>query len=138
MDFSAPFEALEPGAAFTTRGRTVTAADLAGFPEIAHGPLVIGLACGLVPFDPARVSGMERVSEACFKRAVRAGDTVRVRGRIADLGSAGTDTGLVRFVWTLLNQDERTVCRAHVDVLWRREESLPAAADESDFVAIPL
>jgi acyl dehydratase len=104
----APFEALETGQQFTTRGRTVTEADVVGFAaltgdwhpqhadaawaeqspfgeRIAHGMLVVSLAAGLVPFDPGRVMALRRVSDATFKRPVRFGDTLHVEGRIADL-----------------------------------------------------
>jgi 3-hydroxybutyryl-CoA dehydratase len=162
LDFSAPFEALEPGAAFTTRGRTVTEADVVGFAaltgdwhpqhadaswaaaspfgeRIAHGMLVISFAAGLVPLDPERVVALRRVADATFKRPVRLGDTIRVRGRVAELSRAGEDTGLVGFTWTVVNQDDQTVCRARVDVLWRREsDDVEAAAEADEFVAIPL
>ncbi|HEX5622680.1 MAG TPA: MaoC/PaaZ C-terminal domain-containing protein, partial [Solirubrobacteraceae bacterium] len=89
--WSAPFEALEVGQEFTTRGRTITEADVVGFASltgdwhpqhsdaqwasaspfgerIAHGMLVVSLAAGLVPFDPARVIALRQVSQATFKR----------------------------------------------------------------------
>jgi acyl dehydratase len=161
MDFSAPFESLEPGDAFTTRGRTVTEADVVGFAaltgdwhpqhadatwaagsafgeRIAHGMLVISIAAGLVPFDPERVVALRRVSDATFKRPVRLGDTIRVQGRVADVSDIGADAGLVAFAWSVVNQDERVVCRARVEVLWRREAQAATAADPSDFVALPL
>jgi acyl dehydratase len=160
MDFSAPFESIEAGQAFTTRGRTVTEADVVGFAaltgdwhpqhadatwaagspfgeRIAHGMLVISVAAGLVPLDPERVVALRRVSDATFKRPVRLGDTIRVQGRVADVRPAGEDAGLVAFAWSVLNQDDRVVCRARVEVLWRRAE--PAEAVETpDFVALPL
>ena len=158
----APFEALETGQEFTTRGRTVTEADVVGFASltgdwhpqhadatwaaaspfgerIAHGLLVVSLAAGLVPFDPGRVVALRRVSEATFKRPVRFGDTLRVEGRIADLGHGSDEAGLVTFAWNVVNQDGRVVCRARVDVLWRREAAVEAAELETDgFVPIPL
>ena len=160
----APFEALETGQEFTTRGRTVTEADVVGFAaltgdwhpqhadaqwaasspfgeRIAHGLLVVSLAVGLVPFDPGRVVALRQVSGATFKRPVRFGDTLHVEGRIAELDGATDDAGLVTFAWNIVNQDGRVVCRARVDVLWRRD----GEADESitmpeinDFVPIPL
>jgi 3-hydroxybutyryl-CoA dehydratase len=161
MDFSAPFEALEAGQAFTTRGRTVTEADVVGFAaltgdwhpqhadatwaagsafgeRIAHGMLVISIAAGLVPFDPERVVALRRVSDATFKRPVRLGDTIRVQGRVADVSDVGGEAGLVAFAWNVVNQDQRVVCRARVEVLWRREAQVAQAADPSDFVALPL
>jgi 3-hydroxybutyryl-CoA dehydratase len=159
----APFEALEPGQEFTTRGRTVTEADVVAFASltgdwhpqhsdaewasaspfgerIAHGMLVVSLAAGLVPFDPGRVVALRRVCDATFKRPVRFGDTLRVEGRIAELGAGADDAGLVTFAWNVVNQDGRTVCRARVEVLWKRD--VLAEIDEpernGEFVPIPL
>jgi 3-hydroxybutyryl-CoA dehydratase len=158
MNWSAPFEALEVGQEFTTRGRTVTEADVVAFASltgdwhpqhsdarwaaaspfgerIAHGMLVIALASGLVPFDPDRVVALRRVGDATFKRPVRFGDTLRVDGRIAELSE---DTGLVTFAWNVVNQEDQVVCRARVEVLWQRDAVAEAAADVNDFVPIPL
>ena len=160
----APFEALEPGQEFTTRGRTVTEADVVSFAaltgdwhpqhsdaqwasgsafgeRIAHGMLVVSLAAGLVPLDPGRVLALRRVCDATFKRPVRFGDTLRVEGRIAELGAGSDEAGLVTFAWNVVNQDGRTVCRARVEVLWKRdgEASLEAESERNgEFVPIPL
>jgi 3-hydroxybutyryl-CoA dehydratase len=163
MNWSAPFEELEAGAAFTTRGRTVTEADVVSFAaltgdwhpqhtdavwasespfgeRIAHGLAVVSFAAGLVPFDPERVMALRRVADATFKRPVKFGDTLRVRGKVAELSEASDEAGLVAFTWSVINQDERVVCRARVEVLWRRD----GASEEADeyaatgFVPIPL
>ena len=159
MNWSCPLEALEPGQSFTTRGRTVTEADVVGFAaltgdwhpqhtdavwaaqssfgeRIAHGLLVISLAGGLVPFDPDRVIALRRVSDVVFKRPVRLGDTLRVEGRVLDVAA----TGVVAFAWNVVNQDGRTVCRARVEVLWRADGETAAGDDTAatGFVAIPL
>jgi 3-hydroxybutyryl-CoA dehydratase len=160
----APFEALEVGQEFTTRGRTVTETDVVGFAQltgdwhpqhadaqwsetspfgerIAHGMLVVSLAAGLVPFDPGRVVALRSVSQATFKRPVRFGDTLHVEGRIAALEPGSEDAGLVTFGWNVVNQDERCVCRARVDVLWRRDEMAEletGTAARGEFVPIPL
>ena len=160
----APFEALEPGQEFTTRGRTVTEADVVSFAaltgdwhpqhcdaewagaspfgeRIAHGMLVVALASGLVPLDPGRVVALRRVCDATFKRPVRFGDTLRVEGRIAELGAASDEAGLVTFAWNVVNQEGRTVCRARVDVLWQRDAEAVAEAavtEGNGFVPIPL
>jgi acyl dehydratase len=163
MSWWAPFEALETGQEFTTRGRTVTEADVVSFAaltgdwhpqhadaewaaqspfgeRIAHGMLVISMAAGLVPFDPGRVVALRGVSGVTFKRPVRFGDTLRVQGRIAELTPASEDAGLVTFAWNVVNQESRTVCRARVDVLWRRdgEADSALAMPETSFVPIPL
>jgi 3-hydroxybutyryl-CoA dehydratase len=164
MNWSCPFEELEAGQAFATRGRTVTEADVVGFASltgdwhpqhadaqwagaspfgerIAHGLLVVSLAAGLVPFDPGRVVALRQVSQATFKRPVRFGDTIHVEGRIAELTDAAEDAGLVTFAWNVVNQEDRVVCRARVDVLWRRDREAAveeAATEGNSFVPIPL
>jgi 3-hydroxybutyryl-CoA dehydratase len=163
LNWSAPFEELEAGQAFSTRGRTVTEADVVAFAaltgdwhpqhtdavwakesafgeRIAHGLFVISLAGGLVPFDPERVVALRRVGDVVFKRPVKLGDTLRVTGKVLETSEVGGEAGLVAFAWSVVNQDERVVARARVDVLWRRD----GAAEHDDahaasgFVPIPL
>ena len=164
MNWSCAYEDLATGQAFTTRGGTVTEADVVGFAaltgdwhpqhtdavwaagsafgeRIAHGLFVISLAGGLVPFDPELVIALRRVGDVVFKRPVRLGDTLRVNGKVLETADVGEEAGLVGFAWNVVNQDERVVTRARVDVLWRRD----GAADEHDdayavngFVPIPL
>ena len=164
MNFSAPFEQLAVGQEFVSRGRTVTEADVVGFAaltgdwhpqhadaewaassafgeRIAHGMLVVSFAVGLVPFDPDRVVALRRVGDAVFKRPVRLGDTIHVAGSVADLRDLDDATGLVTWAWKVLNQDGQAVCRARVEVLWRRnaaplEDPFTPTAD--GFVPIPL
>jgi 3-hydroxybutyryl-CoA dehydratase len=165
LNWSAPFEELEAGQTFITRGRTVTEADVVSFAaltgdwhpqhtdaqwaasspfgeRIAHGMLVVSYAAGLLPFDPRRVVALRRVADATFKRPVRFGDTLRVTGKVADVTSASDEAGLVAFQWSVVNQDDRTVCRARVEVLWRKDGvAADAGADEyaaTGFVPIPL
>jgi acyl dehydratase len=163
IDFSAPFETLSPGARFRSRGRTVTEADVVAFAaltgdwhpqhadrewasrsafgeRIAHGMLVVSFAVGLVPFDPDRVVALRSIGDAVFKRPVRFGDTIRVEGEISAVRPVGDEAGLVTWSWLIRNQHDELVCRARVDVLWRRD-SAPAEAladPQSGFVAIPL
>ena len=164
FNWNAPFESLEAGQAFTTRGRTVTEADVVAFAaltgdwhpqhadaqwaaespfgeRIAHGLFVISLAGGLVPFDPERVVALRRVGDVVFKRPVHFGDTLHVEGRIAELEPATDDAGLVTFAWNVVNQDGRVVCRARVEVLWRADGESASDGTEyavNGFVPIPL
>jgi len=158
------FTELETGMSATTRGRTVTETDVVSFAaltgdwhpqhadaswaaqspfgeRIAHGMLVISLAAGLVPFDPERVMALRSVSGATFKRPVRFGDTLHVEGRVKELTAVSDEAGLVAFAWNVVNQDGRTVCRATVEVLWRRDGAALGEVEEADaggFVPIPL
>jgi acyl dehydratase len=164
LDFSQPFERLAVGQGFATRGRTVTEADVVGFSaltgdwhpqhsdaqwaasshfgeRIAHGMLVVSFAVGLVPFDPDRVVALRRITDTVFKRPVRFGDTISVRGSVAGLRDIDDAAGLVTWTWKVINQDAETACRARVEVLWRRDvpgSPDPFAATADGFVPIPL
>jgi 3-hydroxybutyryl-CoA dehydratase len=162
MNFSAPFEDVPIGASFTSRGRTVTEADVVAFASvtgdwhpqhsdaewaarsafgerIAHGMLVVSFAVGLVPFDPERVLALRRISDAVFKRPVRLGDTIHVEGSVADRRRIGDEAGLITWSWSVINQEGRLVCRAKVDVLWAAEEPVPPQPEiDTRFVPIPL
>jgi len=164
MNLSVPFERLAVGDRFTTRGRTVTEADVVGFAtqtgdfhpqhvdaawatsspfgeRIAHGMLVLSYAVGLVAFDPERVLALRRVSDVVFKRPVKLGDTIRVEGSVLGLGAGVEGAGLVTFGWRVLVQDGRTACRARVEVLWKRDAPSPDAHvsdPAAGFVPIPL
>ncbi len=155
--FADAFDQLEPGATFTTRGRTLTEADVVSFASltgdfhpqhtdaewarssrfgerVAHGMLVLSYAVGLVPLDAARVVALRRISDAVFKRPARIGDTIHVEGRIESLRDVDAETGLVGWRWTVVDQHGQTLARATIDVLWRRDEAegtppRPSAAD---------
>lgn len=164
-----PYERLSEGDRFASRGRTVTEGDVHAFAaqtgdlhpqhvdadwareslfgeRIAHGMLVLSYAVGLVGFDPDRVMALRRISDAVFKRPVRLGDTVHVEGSVVALQPIADDAGLVTLGLHILNQEERVVCRAKVEALWRRAAPLQAAAAadagailvDDGFVPIPL
>ncbi len=143
MRWSDPFEALETGASFISRGRTITEADVVGFAaltwdshpqhvdaqwsaesafgeRVAHGMLVVSYAVGLVPFDPDRVIALRGLDKVVFKRPVRLGDTIRVKGAILALRPIGEEAGLVQWRWSVVNQAQQLVARALVEVVWKR------------------
>ena len=146
IDWSAPFERLSEGAAFATGERLVTEADVLAFAElsgdnhplhtdaawaasgpfgerIAHGLFVISLAAGLVPFDPDRVMALRGLRDVTFKRPIRFGDALGVRGTVEELRPVAPEAGLVGLSWSVVDQDDRTACRARVDVLWSRDDA---------------
>jgi 3-hydroxybutyryl-CoA dehydratase len=160
------YDALVVGDRFETRGRTVTEGDVAAFASltgdmhpqhtdavwaasspfgarVAHGMLVLSYALGLVAFDPERVIALRGVRQAVFKRPVRLGDTIHARATIDGLDAIDDAAGLVRIRVDVLNQDDRIVCRAAVDVLWRRgadpEHAAATAEDaEPELLAVPF
>ena len=142
--FSKDFDALEVGDTFSTDGRTVGEAEIMGFAaltgdrhpqhtdpdwartshfgeQIAHGMLVLSFAAGLVPLDPERVMALRRIGDAVFKAPVRIGDAIRVEGRVASKRELDDEHGLVECRWKVLNQDDRLVMRAAVELVWRRD-----------------
>ena len=142
MRWSDPFEQLSVGERFDSGARAVRDTDVIVFsaltgdwhpqhcdPEwaaaspfgerIAHGMLVLSLAVGLVPLDPARVLALRRVSDVVFKRPVRLDDSISVAGEITSLRPIDDSSGLVEFAWRINNQDGALVARASVQVLWR-------------------
>lgn len=134
---------LEPGARFTTRGRTITEADLTSFSaltgdwhpqhsdvewaaksqfsgRVAHGMLVLSYAVGLVPFDPERIVALRGIESVTFKRPVSIGDTIRVTGIVEDVRPLDDETALVKLAWRISNQADQLVARALVAAVWRR------------------
>jgi len=143
VDWTAPFDALAEGQGFATRGRTVTEADVVGFAaltgdrhplhtdahwaaasgfggRIAHGMLIVSYAVGLVPFDPDRVFALRRVTDVVFKQPARLGDTIRVEGTIEQLSVVNSELGSVKWRWSIGNQRQVVLCRARLEILWRR------------------
>lgn len=141
LDWSAPFAELVEGTGFETPWRTVTEADVQAFAtltgdhhpqhvdaawaagsafgeQIAHGLLVLSAAAGLVPFDPERVVALRRVGDAVFKRPVRFGDEIQVRGSVVRLRRIDDQAGLVGCRWNVVGRDGKTRVRAEVEVVW--------------------
>jgi 3-hydroxybutyryl-CoA dehydratase len=135
--------------AFTSRGRTVTEADVVAFSaltgdwhpqhsdatwaaesafgeRIAHGMLVASFAVGLVAFDPERVVALRRIREVVFKRPVRLGDTIHVDGRESERRDVDGDTALVTWNWRIVNQDDELVCRMTIEALCRERAEVAA------------
>src|SRR3954451_4177060 len=160
--FSEPLEALEVGARFTTRGRTITEADVVAFSgltgdwhpqhadaewarnsafgeRIAHGLLVLSCAAGLVPFDHERVVALRRVRDATFKRPVAIGTTIHVEGRIAEIRPADAETGIVGWALNVVDQRDGTVVRGRIEVIWRRTPAPDAERQPiDDGTVVPL
>lgn len=144
VDWSAPFEELRVGQRLSTRGRTVTEADVVGFAaltgdwhpqhadaswaaqsrfgeRIAHGMLIVSYAVGLMPLDPERVVALRRIADVVFKRPLKLGETISADGRVDELAPIDDELGLVGCAWSIRNQDRALLCRARIDVLWRRD-----------------
>jgi 3-hydroxybutyryl-CoA dehydratase len=172
--WSDPFEALSVGQRFRSPERTVRETDVLVFgaltgdrhpqhcdPEwaaaspfgeqVAHGMLILSLAVGLVPLDPARVLALRRVGDVVFKRPVRLNEVIAVVGELTALRPIDERSGLVDFSWAIRNREDGLVVRASVQVLWRAEDPAderaggefwhqPITADTSPggFIPLPL
>jgi acyl dehydratase len=107
--------------------------------RIAHGMLVLSYALGQMSFDPDHVMALRGVRDVVFKRPVRLGDTIHVRGKIAGLDVVDDAAGLARVRVEVVNQDDKVVCRGHLDVLWRRGDRVVAARiDDSEPVLVSI
>ncbi len=148
LRWSDAFDDLAVGQRFTTAARPVSQADVDAFAaltgdhhpqhvdaewaasspfggRIAHGLLVISMAAGLVPFDPERVLALRRVGDVIFKRPVKPGDEIRVEGAVETVRAASDEAGLVTLAWRVVDGQGKLVCKATVDVLWRRDTFVP-------------
>jgi len=144
----------------TTRGRTITEADIVAFsgltgdyhPQhtdavwaesshlggiVAHGMLVLSYAVGLVPLDPERVLALRRIEDVVFKRPVQVGDTIHVEVEVA---RPDEGRGLEAYDWRVLNQRDELVIRAKVEAVVRSEEESAEGGEEEsaeDDSAVP-
>ena len=155
--FAAGAAELEVGAEHTSRGRTVTEADVVAFAtqtgdwhpqhtdaewaarsrfgaRIAHGMLLLSWAVGLVPFDPERVVALRGIDSVTFKRPVPIGDTIRVHSRVESVRPLDDAHALVALRWRIVNQRDQVVARARVEALWRVGEG-DLAAEPDDLYA---
>lgn len=128
--------------AFLSAGRTITEADLLSFSaltgdwhpqhsdavwaaasefgeRVAHGMMILSYAVGLAPIDPARVLALRAIEDVVFKRAVKIGDTIRLRSELEGSRPLGEGVELATFRWRVLNQDDQLAVRARVTVLAR-------------------
>jgi acyl dehydratase len=141
--FGSGFDQLAVGDEFETGSRVIYEADLSAFsdltgdhhplhtdPEwaaqspfgsrIAHGMMLLSYSVGLAPIDPDRVVALRGFDRVVFKRPVHLGDSIALRGRIQELKEVDGENGLARMLWTVVNDDGKTVLRANAEILWRR------------------
>jgi acyl dehydratase len=88
--------------------------------RIAHGLLVLSLASGLMDWNPERVIALRSVRNAVFKAPVKIGDEVRVASSVSARRPIDDETELVECRWRVLNQDDRLVVLATVELVCRR------------------
>ncbi len=137
------FEEYEVGQRWTTRGRTVTEADIVNFAglssdffplhvdrdyaaqtrfgqRVAHGMLVLSIASGMVPADPEKVEALYGLDRVRFVRPVFIGDTVHVQMEVAEKQERDDGSGVVTFIQTVIKQDGQPVLVNHYRLLIRK------------------
>ena len=87
--------------------------------QIAHGLLVLSLAVGLLELDPERVVALRRVRDAVFKRPVKIGDVIRVDAETTGTQGVDGEHELVDVRLRIVNQDDKVVLRARLELLCR-------------------
>jgi len=87
--------------------------------QIAHGLLVMSFAVGLLGLDPDRVVALRRVRDAVFKRPVKIGDVIRVEDTTIGRRPVDEDHELVDVRLRVLNQEDRLVLTATMELLCR-------------------
>ena len=144
------FDNLETGATITTRGRTITEADLVSFAaltgdwhpqhadadwaarsrfgeRIAHGMLVLSYAIGLLPIDPERVAALRGLRSVVFKRPATIGTTIHAEAEVAELRPLDDEHGLVELALRVRDGGGRLLARGTIEAIWRRT-TVPAPA----------
>lgn len=135
-------EQLRIGDTFPTSSRTITEADIVAFAtqtgdlhplhvdaewssgtpfgeRIAPGALVLSYSLGLVRWDPERVVALRGLTDVVFVRPVKIGDTLSAECRVAGAAPEEAGAGIVILTLVTSNQQQRTVCRARLQVNWR-------------------
>ncbi|MGH2405968.1 MAG: MaoC/PaaZ C-terminal domain-containing protein [bacterium] len=144
MLLATPFDQLQTGARWISRGRTITEADIVRFAgvsgdwfplhtdqayaartaygaRIAHGMLVLSVATGLIPLPPETIIAFYGIDRVRFTRPVFIGDTVHIEMEIARKEAKSADRGLVTFLLGVKNQRDETVAILSPKVLVRRQ-----------------
>lgn len=144
---SLTFDELEPGQVFTTRGRTVTEADVVAFAglsgdyttihldeeaakaspfgtRVAHGFLGLSLASGLLTqLGVTEDTALALLEATCrFTAPIRFGDTIHVRQRVVDKRETKrADRGVVTFDIDVVNQRGEVVLAGSEKIMVRRK-----------------
>lgn len=143
MLLATPFDELQTGARWVSRGRTITEADIVQFAglsgdwfplhtdqvyaagtaygaRIAHGMLVLSIAMGLIPLPPETILAFYGADKVRFIRPVFIGDTIYIEMEVARKVPRGTDRGLLTLLVGVKNQRDETVAISSPQILVRR------------------
>ena len=141
--FARYLDDLEVGDSFTTKGRTITEADIVNFAaltwdtyplhvdaewasktmfgeRIAHGMLVLSYAAGLVPMQPGPIVAFYGMEKVRFFAPTKIGDTIRVHVELKEKEERDDNIGLATFHQAVINQRDETVCKFITKVVLKR------------------
>lgn len=95
--------------------------------RVAHGMLVLAYAIGMIDFgDPDRIVALRGIRRATFKQPVHIGDTITVRGQLADSTELDAGTKLLRIAVQIVRaDDDALVARAELEAVARSEGATP-------------
>jgi 3-hydroxybutyryl-CoA dehydratase len=138
------FDELELGATESTRGRTVTEADIVNWcaltgdwfvlhsdkvyaeksmfgQRLAPGLMVLAFSGGLgVPPEAEAIIANYGTDRVRYPRPTFIGDTLHLDVEVVELRERDADTGVATFRWDMVNQDGHTVMASLLKVLLKR------------------
>ncbi|HEY1277718.1 MAG TPA: MaoC family dehydratase [Thermoleophilaceae bacterium] len=82
--------------------------------RVAHGPLTLALAAGLLGMDLPGVGTIAETNHIDYRRPVYIGDTIRTRGEVAE---RDVERNRVRIALTWTNQDGALVAEGYAVVM---------------------
>lgn len=143
MFLETPFDQIEIGTRWTSKGRTITEADIvlfAGlsgdwFPlhtdreyaattpfgaRIAHGMLILSVASGLIPLPVRRIVAFYGMDRVRFTRPVLIGDTIHIEVEVVEKEARAEEQGLLIVSEEVRNQRDETVAAFTARILMKR------------------
>lgn len=144
------YEEIQIGDHYTSRGRTITEADIVNFSgltgdwyplhtdmeyakntvfkqRIAHGMLVLSIGTGLVPLTPGFLVAFYGMEQVRFTNPTFIGDTIYVEDEVIEKNDKGDKGGVISFRRVIKKQTGETVVSliAKALISKNREHSTP-------------
>lgn len=144
--FEKKFEQFELGERWTSRGRTITEADLVLFSafsgdwyplhtdkeyaenetpfkqRIAHGMLVLSVATGLQVMEPEIIVAFYGIEKLRFINPTFINDTIHVELEVIELEDKENGTGVVTAVQKIVKQTDEVVTTGVLKILINKED----------------
>lgn len=143
MFLETPFDQIEIGTRWTSKGRTITEADIVMFAalsgdwfplhtdreyaattpfgaRVAHGMLILSVASGLIPLPVGQIVAFYGMDKVRFTRPVLIGDTIHIEVEVAGKEDRGNGQGLLTVTEEVRNQRGETVAVFTARILMKR------------------